>query len=203
MPKQGLSILPLQTSPVPFQANRSILFQGQTATVIKQNHNLLYLDTPVKLTGDHYVVEQKCISTDVEITREHLQETWSSMWNGMPTPIPEGYWDEAAEFVTSIQDCPTCNFQPFTQQSWADCLRGAKPSARGSCGFTHFETILIQGHCLQLLFKLHNAIEHDGLDWPDGWVIGTVFGSLQRIRTTVTTRYPANFGSGPAPTLPT
>ena len=63
----------------------------------------MYLDTPVKLKGDHYVVEQKCISTDVEITREHLQETWSSMRNGTATPIPEGYWDEAAEVVTSIK----------------------------------------------------------------------------------------------------
>ena len=152
-----------------------ILFQGQTRNIVKVTHKVVHLDEPVKLKNcqDNFFT-QNITSAEVGDIHNGLIQEWSKLWNRDPVVDDQQNWQPAAEFLTSLQDCPSCPFREINEEVWLDSLRGVKKlTARGADGFSTKDCYLIKGELLTWLIRILKSIEN-GNPWPKQWVLARV-----------------------------
>lgn len=93
-------------------------------------------------------------------------EAWSQYWGRDDPDSSLSDWDEACSFITQLEDCSSCEYEDFTEDSWREMLKGVNPrSARGSCGFSVEDLRIKRGPLLQWLFTLFRTAEA-GDGWP-------------------------------------
>lgn len=155
--------------------NFPIVFQGQSRNIIRVSPGLVELDEPVTLKNSHEnFFTQKITSADVFDVHSGLICEWGKLWNRDSANDSSQGWTEAAEFVSSLQDCPTCPFQELNESVWVDSLKGVKKlTARGADGFSTRDCTLIQGELLLWLIQILQHIE-SGNQWPQQWILARV-----------------------------
>ena len=155
--------------------NFPIVFQGQSRNIIRVSPGLVELDEPVTLKNSHEnFFTQKITSADVFDVHSGLICEWGKLWNRDSANDSSQGWTEAAEFVSSLQDCPTCPFQELNESVWVDSLKGVKKlTARGADGFSTRDCTLIQGELLSWLIQILQRIE-SGNQWPQQWILARV-----------------------------
>lgn len=68
--------------------------------------------------------------------------------------------------MTCLDDCPSCSYQPFTIASWHENLKCVRhKSARGACGYTPRELLILPDVVTEWLFQLFDVVE-SGNRWP-------------------------------------
>ena len=172
--KEGTKILPFHGG-CKVDPLFPITFQGQTRSILKVHQGKLVLDKPVTLKNnqDNFFT-QTITSADIQDVHKGLIHDWSKLWNRDPdTDGPEN-WPLAAEFVSSLQDCPSCPFQELNEDVWFESLKGVKKlTARGADGFSTRDCFLIRGDLISWLIKILKSIE-DGSPWPHQWILARV-----------------------------
>ena len=155
--------------------NFPIVFQGQSRSIVKILPTAIEVDKPVTLKDSHEnFFVQNITSADVHDVHNGLICEWSKLWNRDPIGDTTQSWSEAAEFVTSLEDCPTCPFQDLNESVWVDSLKGVKKlTARGADGFSTRDCTLVQGELLSWLLQILRRFE-SGEHWPQQWVLARV-----------------------------
>ena len=164
-PKTGLLRVRCQGDLTCFRAGLPVSFQDQQVFLRSIDAPFLLLDAPLKLRTQELVITQKHYTVDVQLMIQEAGDAWSAFW-GRDDPEDDEQWDQACRFVTCLEDCPSCPYQDFTEDSWHDMLRGVKSgSARGSDGFTAGDLRSMHGTILQWLFQIFRLAEA-GIGWP-------------------------------------
>ena len=152
-----------------------IVFQGQTRNITKSIPGKVFLDEPVTLKdGNELFFSQTITSAEVKDVHSGLINEWSKLWNRDPEIDASDNWQQAAQFVTCLQDCPSCPYRELCEETWFESLKGVKKlTARGADGFSTRDCFLIQGELLTWLLQILKSIEN-GCAWPKQWVMARV-----------------------------
>ena len=159
---QGLQKLRYK-APCVLQIGMPVQFQGQDVMLVDADDEYLFLDRPVRCKSmDNPVVSQSCAEPCPNKMQDMVCQAWNQFWQA-----PDVVTNEAAEFIRSLSDCPSCPFQDFNVDAWRKCIKGVKvKSARGACGFSMKDVQRMPETLMQWLFQIYRAAEN-GMPWPD------------------------------------
>ena len=172
--KEGKKDLELLEKPQ-FNVNMPVTFQGQTRSLTSIRGNVIHLDSPVKLKdGKDMKITQENASSEPECMHKQLATYWSTLWQRDHVSVDQQDWKDADAFITCLNDCPTCKYEPIVASKWFASLKGvSRKSARGADGFSTKDFDKINHELLQWLFRIFAEIENN-VAWPRQWSISKV-----------------------------
>ena len=155
----------LYENPCVLEEGMPVQFQGQSLMLERVDSRFLYVNPPaVCRDANDMKVFQENHTSDPKEMQEHVANAWSELWQN-----PESSDDDksqVAEFITALDDCPSCPYKPFSIDNWKQMMRGVKcRSARGACGFSMMDVKRMPNVLLEWLFCIYKAVE-DGMGWP-------------------------------------
>ena len=148
-----------------------VLFQDQQAIVVRTQGEHIWLDEPLKLRNPHDLcLSQIQRSSDPEVMLSKTQEGWDTLWQ-RDVNCDNNEWEEGANFMSCLADCPSLPVTEFDIDRWKQGLRRIpKRSARGACGFSKRDLQVMPNPLTSLLFTMLAAFEC-GCPWPFRWAI--------------------------------
>ena len=121
-----------------------VSFQGQQAFVVKIRGKHVYLDRRVvNRDASNMMLCQKQIVAAPKRVHERTRDEWARLWQREGPQDCSDDWHDAFAKISSLQDCPSCDFQPFETSAWKANVKCGKKSARGACGFSAIELVLL------------------------------------------------------------
>jgi len=168
--KQGTKFLPLaQTANL--DSRFDIDFQGQKRKVVATHGCVVQLDEPVSLRSNDFMISQRCVTARPSEMLEQLEKSWQVFFKRDARCTPDD-WYEADQLLHVLHDCPTMDYTRIEPQDLEKAIQGTKAkSARGSDGFSTMDLRKIPTNLWQLLCDIFHAIEKDGADWPQLWML--------------------------------
>ena len=147
------------------EAGLPVKFQGQSVMLEKADDKFLYVSPPLTCRDCQDLnIHQDCHTADPQEMQYHVATAWSEMWQCPESDVDEK--EKIAEFITTLNDCPSCPYKPFCIAEWKKMMRGVKcRSSRGACGFSMLDVKRMPEVLLKWLFCLYRAVE-GGMDWP-------------------------------------
>ena len=144
-----------------------IEFHGQSGFVQRIVGDRVWLRTPLvcKSGFDMVITQKSCIGDPVQLEAK-AREDWQKLWSRDLENVDEQDWDDAVQFVTALDDCPSCDYRPITEVLWKEMLRGvSNKSARGACAFTPTELRILPWTLIRFLIRIYEYVEATG-HWP-------------------------------------
>ena len=190
-PKQGVKILKIQPCPERFDLSLPVTFQNQECMVLQQEAGYLVVDRPIKLRCNEMQIVQTQLTAVPEEMQQIAADGWNQFWQRPDLQDSDPLWESIHEKFHTLDDCPSCEYQPFDSCKWNTMLRRVSAkSARGACGFSVREFKFMPLPIVEWLFELFHHIEHFGV-WPRRWTtartvmlaksnVGTIDGTALR-----------------------
>lgn len=150
-----------------------VMFQGQRVLLENVDNKFLFVNPPLTCRDCHDLnIHQECHTADPNEMQHHVATAWGEMWQ-----CPESNGEEkerVAEFITALDDCPSCPYKPFCMEEWKKMMKGVKRrSSRGACGFSMLDVKRMPEVLLEWLFCLYRAVE-GGMNWPQRLTLARV-----------------------------
>ena len=165
--KEGNDVLIAKEGLQHLDTNFPISFQGQKAFVTKICCRHVYLDRRViNRDASNLFICQTQIVADPSQVHERTRNEWSKLWQREGPHDCNDDWHEAFAKISSLQDCPSCDFRPFESTTWKANVKCGKKSARGACGFSAQELLLLPPRLESWLFQFFDLIENGKAEWP-------------------------------------
>lgn len=158
-----------------FQVGMPVLFQEQTAHVVDIQPDVIHFSQPLrcKKFKNLTAYQRDATATQSEV-QTAVADAWQTFWARDPSPPWCDDWTNACEWVTALSDCESCPYEDFTHDKWMKNLAKAnKKSARGACGFSVKELLLMPCLLQFWLFQLFHLAEDFG-EWPDKFGVARV-----------------------------
>lgn len=152
-----------------FTIGDQITFQGQHATIVSIQGNIVKVDTILFLRNqDHLVKIKKYIYEPIEANRR-VTEAWNGFFQkDSNTPIDS--WREVEDTLPQLPQSQVAELPKLEVEVWKRVHSNiSQKSARGPCGFSVKEMRHLPDWLLELLFLVFQAI-HEGRPWPQLWV---------------------------------
>ena len=106
--------------------------------------------------------------------QEEIAAAWNKYWQRDQEDRGIEDWPEIQPFMTCMEDCPTLPQQPLEIETWDKTLRRIlAKSARGACGYSKRELLLMPTALKSILLDMLTSIEN-GSHWPQLWGIARV-----------------------------
>eukprot|EP00438_Fugacium_kawagutii_P007572 Skav230249 [mRNA] locus=scaffold1266:50096:54652:- [translate_table: standard] len=158
-----------------FVIGMPIIFQEQTVKLVDIQPEYIEVDKPLRCYDYSALVAYQHDSTAVQSEMQDIvADAWQTYWSRDVAPPDATEWSNACDWVTALEDCPSCPYQDFTIDSWKMNLRKAnKGSARGSCGFSVTELLKMPAKLTHWLFALFRIAETDA-KWPGKFGVARV-----------------------------
>ena len=165
--KEGNSILIANEGLHSLDPSFPVWFQGQKAFITKICDRQVTLDRKVvNRDADNLFLRQTQIVADPAQVHDRTRSEWSKLWQREGPEDCNEDWHDAFAKITSLQDCPSCDFQPFESATWKVNVKSGKKSARGACGFSTQELLLLPPILESWLFRFFDMIENGKAEWP-------------------------------------
>ena len=170
--KQGKTCIRLQHHAC--NVHDTVCFQGQTAHVVGIQNNLVLLDRKFFLrSGGDQWLERHNRSADPEDMHRETAKAWNTFWQRDSNANTQ-QWEDCAQFMTCLADCPSLQFEEFQIPLWMDVVKRIPTrSARGSCSYSKKDLLQTPDEHTSLPFILLASFESGG-KWPTQWSIARV-----------------------------
>eukprot|EP00438_Fugacium_kawagutii_P030424 Skav216209 [mRNA] locus=scaffold238:162497:167203:+ [translate_table: standard] len=171
--KTGLSTLLITGDCSVFDVSRPVYFQDQERFITHYDTTTITFDHPVRNRNmdDVLIWQQKVVANILDLQKE-TAEAWSDLWQ---RDDPGEDWASAINALNCFSGYPEIQFEHLTVDEWKrHASQASNKSARGACGYTPRELIMMPAELTQWLLDMLETIEDAYAQWPAPLMIARV-----------------------------